>query len=224
MNWRELQQQLDNDIENGYDPLYEQTQSGEYLQDLCVKVEDELGIWGEPSIQAGHGTISFMTINGDDSVFDMDYETFNSNIIDIAFDSDSEKDFIAKYKTFLENRADEDAQAAYDKSYVQEQSKPEYQVIAEEGEWQCIQIFNYSAALYFANEWGDPAAWCIAYKGNDYYFNAYSSQGDLYVFIQEGHPNNKYWYCSGVDAVYDIHDNAIKASKFFQNHFRNLFN
>lgn len=224
MNWEELKHQLDTDIENGYDPLYEQTQSGQYLQDLCIKVEDELGIWGEPSIQAGQGTILFMTIDDDDVIFDMDYETFNSTVLDIAFDSNSEGSFIAAYKTFLENRTDEGSHDVYEESPVQEQPDPEYEVIAEEGEWQCIQIFNYSAALYFAYEWGDPAKWCIAYDGTDYYFNIYAERGDLYVFIQQGHPDSKYWYCSGVPYVYDINDNTMNATKFFQNHFRNLFN
>ena len=39
---------------------------------------------------------------------------------------------------------------------------------------------------------GKGTTWCTAYSGNDYYYNDYTRQGPLYVFINKQNPKEKY--------------------------------
>lgn len=99
-----LVDKLQSEAENGIDSLYEQTSAGEKLESLCNVVEDKLGTWLEPSIQGGMGSIMFYSTK-DDSVLadDYDYQEYNEEVLNLAFDSKTQREFQTKYKQFLQS-------------------------------------------------------------------------------------------------------------------------
>lgn len=108
INWKSLANELESDAEDGIDSLYEQTDAGEKLQNIQYEVEDALGIWLEPSVQAGVGGIWFYSSEDDSTlVSDYDYQTFNEDTIDIAIESKNETEYKKRYKAYLENILEE---------------------------------------------------------------------------------------------------------------------
>lgn len=84
------------------DSLYEQDEFGEKLTDICQVVEDKLGYYVEPSIQGRQGGVWIYDNDTNEILVDgYDYETFNDEIIDIAINSSSKKEFMTKYKNYL---------------------------------------------------------------------------------------------------------------------------
>lgn len=106
-NWGTIKKRLQSDLENGYDPLYERTEVGECINDICAEVESELGIWLEPSIQGGVGGI-YIYSNSDDQCIaeNIDYESFNEAVVDLALVSTSKQNFKIKYRSFLNDKID----------------------------------------------------------------------------------------------------------------------
>lgn len=102
-DWEVFKDLLAEDCETSYDPIYDLTECGEYLSDICMQVEEELGIWGEPSVQGGNGFIEWMTIDGDEPVGSSSCPGINLDIVDLAFDANSEQDFINMYREYLED-------------------------------------------------------------------------------------------------------------------------
>lgn len=99
--WKSVINQLDADLSE-CDPFYEQTEAAEQVQLIQEQVEDELGIWFEPSVQAGVGGIWIYSVD-DDSVLagNIDYQDFNNTVADLAINSKSKSDFKKKYKSFV---------------------------------------------------------------------------------------------------------------------------
>lgn len=102
--WDDLISQLNDDLDENVDPIYEQTESGRTLENVCLEVEDSMNLYVEPSIQGGVGGV-WIYDNTDNStlVEDYDYELFNSGIIDIALSSNNKSNFKQKYKEYLQN-------------------------------------------------------------------------------------------------------------------------
>lgn len=99
--WSDLLNSLENELDDGIDPLYDLTDAGEQLQELMVEVEDKLGILVEPSIQAGSGGVWIYDKLYETIVEDYDYEQFNEEGIDIALSSKGPEEFKQKYKKYL---------------------------------------------------------------------------------------------------------------------------
>lgn len=105
--WSAVLKELENDLED-CDPLYEQTSAGEVITDLMVEVEEKLGIWLEPSVQAGFGGIWVYSTDDDHEVAgNIDYETFNQDVCDIALSSKSPKQFMESYKNYVLNQIEQ---------------------------------------------------------------------------------------------------------------------
>lgn len=102
-NWTSIIEQLEADCEEG-DPLYEQTNAGDYINSMCMEVEDKLGVWLEPSVQGGQGGI-WIYENGTNETLaeDIDYASFNDAILDIAFDSKNMTQFKNAYRNYLKH-------------------------------------------------------------------------------------------------------------------------
>lgn len=103
--WKSLIQSLQSDYASGVrDPLYEMTDAGENLREICQSVEDRLGLCLIPSIQGGRGGIWIYNTE-DDSLLaeDIDYADFNLDTLDMAASSSSKKEFIAKYTEYLQS-------------------------------------------------------------------------------------------------------------------------
>lgn len=106
MEWSELLEELENDLD-WCDPLYEGTAAGETLEGLMFEVEKELDLYLEPSIQGGHGGIwinqGYEHADGECLAEGIDYEGFNSDCCDIAFESNSPEEFQDGYRRFLQS-------------------------------------------------------------------------------------------------------------------------
>lgn len=104
--WDRLKSELQSESNNDINSIYEQTSAGSYVDSLAQSVEDEMGIYAEPSIQGGIGGV--WIYDNDDNVLveDLDYETFCESIIDCALSSKTEKDCLNKlhklYQSWIE--------------------------------------------------------------------------------------------------------------------------
>lgn len=97
-NWKSLVKHLTSE---DYD-LDEQDEYTEFLDSVCLSVEEKMGLFVEPSVQGGQGGVWIYDNDTNDTlVEDYDYETFNEEIIDLAINSSSKKEFITKYKNYL---------------------------------------------------------------------------------------------------------------------------
>ena len=94
--------QLQSESEDGINSIYEQTESGYYIDSIVQDFEDSLGIWSEPSIQGGHGSIIFRDKGTDEVLLEKDYEEYCDDIIDMALQSKSKKDFISQLKQYYD--------------------------------------------------------------------------------------------------------------------------
>lgn len=103
-SWEEFKEQLDVDLEEYSDPIYEMTDAGETISECLMQAESNLGVWGEPSVQAGVGGIWYYS-SEDDSLLaeDIDFEDFDSNLVDLAFNSNSASDLTRKIENYLQN-------------------------------------------------------------------------------------------------------------------------
>lgn len=102
--WGDLLSQLSDDLDENIDPIYEQTEAGKTLADICSEVEDSMNLYIEPSIQGGAGGV-WIYDNTDQStlVEDYDYDSFNSRVLDVALSSNNKSNFKQKYKKYLQN-------------------------------------------------------------------------------------------------------------------------
>lgn len=94
--------QLQSESEEGINSIYEQTEAGSYIDSIAQSVENSLGIWSQPSIQAGHGIIEFLDKNTDEVLLTKDYEEYCDDLINIALESNSKKDFVSKLKQYYD--------------------------------------------------------------------------------------------------------------------------
>ena len=106
-DWQSFLNELGKECEEYSDPLYEQSPAGEQLLELCYEVEREMPFWLEPSVQAGQGGIWIYDNETDETLADnIDYEDFNYEVVDMAFESDSADDFKQRYKNYLTGLVD----------------------------------------------------------------------------------------------------------------------
>lgn len=98
ITWKSLVKHLTSD---NYDSD-EQDEYTEFLDNVCLSVEEKIGLFVEPSVQGGQGGVWIYDNDTNETlVEDYDYETFNEEIIDLAINSSSKKEFITKYKDYL---------------------------------------------------------------------------------------------------------------------------
>lgn len=100
--YRSMISELQSEVENGWNSIYEQTEAGSYIDSIAQSVEDSLGIWSEPSIQGGHGSIIFRDKDTDEVLLEKDYEEFCDDIIDMALESKSKKEFMSQLKQYYD--------------------------------------------------------------------------------------------------------------------------
>lgn len=94
--------QLQSERDAGINSIYEQTEAGSYIDNIVQTIEDSLGIWSEPSIQGGHGSIIFRDNDTDEVLLENDYEEYCDDIIDMALQSKSKKEFISQLKQYYD--------------------------------------------------------------------------------------------------------------------------
>ena len=100
--WKNIVDQLVSESEEDINSIYEETDAGAKIDDIAKEVENSLGIYGEPSIQAGRGGIFFYDSNTGDVLLRMDYEVFCNDLISMAIESSSKKEFVEKLKSYYD--------------------------------------------------------------------------------------------------------------------------
>ena len=101
-SWKHVKDMLADDCAYTIDPLYELTEAGTIINELCQDVEATMGVWLEPSVQLGQGRIWVYSSNDDTCLAeDIDYASFNKSIINLAFTAKSAAAFKKEYKAFL---------------------------------------------------------------------------------------------------------------------------
>lgn len=100
--WQNIVDQLVSESEDDINSIYEETDAGAKIDDIAKEVENSLGIYGEPSIQAGRGGIFFYDNNTGDVLLRMDYEVFCNDLISMAIESSSKKEFVEKLKSYYD--------------------------------------------------------------------------------------------------------------------------
>lgn len=103
MSWKSLRSGLLKEMNNGVDPLYEETKYGSRLLQVCSDVENHLGLLLEPSVQGGWGSIFVYDKNTEDLISEIDFERYNETILNNATNTYTEQAFKVWYKSFLES-------------------------------------------------------------------------------------------------------------------------
>ena len=107
-DWAKLIVQLESEYyDQGIDPLYKITDAGQSLTDICVAVEDDEGVWLEPSVQGGQGMIVIYDKDDNRLASGIDYPSYNSNVVETAIDSATEQEFRVGYQSYLESLLDD---------------------------------------------------------------------------------------------------------------------
>ena len=65
-------------------------------------------------------------------------------------------------------------------------------LLAVDDNWELWTPLTYAGSISLAREGGIKAEWCTAYEGDDSYYQDYTSQGPLYIFINKNNPREKY--------------------------------
>lgn len=106
-DWSMLVDQLIDASVEGYDPIYELTEAGDAITNICVEVEKSEGVWIEPSVQAGDGIIVIYDNDDNELAYGINYRRYNSTVISMAIHSANEQEFREKYRNYLKKLLDE---------------------------------------------------------------------------------------------------------------------
>lgn len=102
-DWRSITEQLRIDAENGDDPLCDETYAAQYLRRVIERVENKQGVWLEPSVRNGYGSILIHS-NEDDSILaEADYRDYNEYVLDLALNSKNAGEFKNAYDSYLKS-------------------------------------------------------------------------------------------------------------------------
>lgn len=106
-DWSTLVDQLIDASVEGYDPIYELTEAGDAITNICVEVEKSEGVWIEPSVQAGDGIIVIYDNDDNELAYGINYRRYNSTVISMAIHSANEQEFREKYRDYLKKLLNE---------------------------------------------------------------------------------------------------------------------
>lgn len=99
--WSNLKDQLKADEEQYYNnPLDEYCTSGIQVVDIISEVDSECGIYEEPSVRGGRGTI-FLEDSDGNEVGQVDYQEYNDDVLDMALECSDETSFRNRYKKYI---------------------------------------------------------------------------------------------------------------------------
>lgn len=106
-DWSMLVDQLIDASVEGYDPIYELTEAGDAITNICVEVEKSEGVWIEPSVQSGNGIIVIYDNDDNELAYGINYRRYNSTVISMAIHSANEQEFREKYRNYLKKLLNE---------------------------------------------------------------------------------------------------------------------
>ena len=88
--------------------------------------------------------------------------------------------------------------------------------IVSEDNWEVWQPLTHAGSISLARDGGHKARWCTAYEGDTAYWDRYTSQGPLYIFLNKSNPDEKYQLHLPTNSWYDIEDKAQGMPAFYQ--------
>lgn len=88
--------------------IYEETSAGEYLESIAYQVENEMGLYVEPSVQMGGGIVTIFNESGDEIYADgIDFDEYCEDIVKCMLESNSRSQCVSKlrqlYQSYLKN-------------------------------------------------------------------------------------------------------------------------
>lgn len=98
----ELRTKIADELENGIDPMYELTASGDKLSSIVQSVEGGLGLYVEPSVQAGVGANFIYDEQTMNPIAEVDYQDWEDAIYDMLMDSDNIQEFKSAIRNYYE--------------------------------------------------------------------------------------------------------------------------
>lgn len=101
-NWNNIVSELKSEVEDGINSIYGETKAGSYIESIAQDVEDSLGIYGEPSIEGGRGSIFFYDKETNEELAEMDYDGYCEDIVGMALRSKSKGEFVSKLKKYYD--------------------------------------------------------------------------------------------------------------------------
>lgn len=105
-DWLEVVSDLEKEREKGIDSIHKDTSAGRVIIDLMLEVEEDQGVYLEPSAQGGKGSIQIYTKDTDLLAEGIDYQEYNKECVNIAIDVDSSDEFKSQYTNYLEMTID----------------------------------------------------------------------------------------------------------------------
>lgn len=134
---------------------------------------------------------------------------------------------LGQYRTveeFLQDAEDVANRPLTEKEIAKENKKRSHhtsdvdkEFIVEDDEWEVWRPLTKAGSMALASLGGEKARWCTANDGSDYYWNRYTSQGPLYIFINKADPTEKYQTHFETDSyMYNKYDRP-QGETFFYN-------
>lgn len=97
-----MQDIIRSDYERGIDPLYKNSDAADYFNDIMQDIEEEIGLFLEPSIQGGQGKIDFYDTDDNDEYMGwIDYAKFNDGCVRQILRSEDLYDFKYNYEAYV---------------------------------------------------------------------------------------------------------------------------
>ena len=106
MTWKRLVADLEAEAVDGIDSIYEQTKAGEALEGVCAEVENRMGVWLEPSIQGGQGSIDILDSDDDTRLGTLDFRDYTYEVCNMAASCSSKSSFKQQYAEYLDSHMD----------------------------------------------------------------------------------------------------------------------
>lgn len=136
------------------------------------------------------------------------------------------KNDLGQYKTVDEFLTDTEAvgnrtltdkeKAKLLKKQAHHASTDDKKFLVEDGPWEVWTPLTYPGSISLAREGGTKASWCTAYEGDNYYYNRYTRQGPLYIFINTSDYKEKYQLHFESNSWYDIDDTSLGMNNFYK--------
>lgn len=93
---------------------------------------------------------------------------------------------------------------------IRDQGKDEIEKVYDDGEWLVVIPLTEAASRY----WGQGTRWCTAADSEHNQFKAYSSEGSLYIIINQHNPEEKYQFFFAEGSDYSDEDDDIPLDEF----------
>ena len=122
---------------------------------------------------------------------------------------------VIKVEAFDWSEAVEHARLRQEEEQLKKLTKDAKEIVIVDNESYYVSVpLNYGGSCRLARSVGEFANWCTGTTSSNHYFNHYSKQGPLIVFIDKNNPDNKYQLHAPSDQFKDKKDAEIDRENF----------